>query len=937
MGSGLSGLVFSLCYGLMGRKLYNNIEQNYISIDILAFVFLALIGIILLSTMMLTIQGFNTYTAENESFILSDEPIETSDQDLLGLSDQATKFADKIYNNGSSQSIVYGLDAPWGLGKTSFISLINSSWKSKTNEGTFTTKSMIFKFEPLNFSQVENLSDRFIEEVSSAITKVFTVPEMSLILGSYSRYLKGLSSISIFGFGIGFNGHKFGPPLKDRLSELLKSQKIKLIVVLDDLDRVSIQEAKQILYSMRSAFDLPNISFIVCYDSQNLYNSLDNQLKISAEARCSENSYAIANSDQGNSDNLLEFLEKLVQIKIPIFIESNNLAEYWRELVKQLQGRSGFNYEEGFILKITAIIEVMLGIKNEEQYNYYSDLFGGTNSSYRYTKIIRDPRKLKRLLNHFIFMDFHNVEHIHETDFLHLLLIYINYPHVFRHICHVEMNTTSGYFTDRDSESTGDKKEGPKTRAYNEFEQSLDDGVKYLLGKVFIETPIDADKYSPEERKMILARYSDGIKKYLTIIMQQVSLPEEAFPKFQLKLVDSVHKGDMTIEDFYQEHVDLRKNEQQAKLFWFNFANKIADNDIRGNYTREKANDVILKLIACMPKHSALELNELDIGLRNELPGRLLKLLEAVGWDFHADGGRNNSEENLRSLAHRILGLEAFEKEGIVDSLSDESRGILGLYDLMIFRLYVSPDRSGNYFNINKALQTYNGSSLETGGPAYITKSMRDLSQAVFRTFTRLFIEKELNIFAEIDTLTLDQMSGGRTEFIVSNLSSDKIDAEIEWTKTQLKAFISYQLGNAKIKSGIGCGYYDLEGNEDKNGIKKAFNDYLFNIVFNPKKSQNGHQHFLDYLLINSGSPFEYNSKRYLLKFDKYQDVLDPESFKNHINEHKKELISEIDSLIEKNRRITLEKHVVTYQDYKQDIIAFLENPEKHDMPPVDN
>ncbi|MFC7158193.1 P-loop NTPase fold protein [Pseudidiomarina halophila] len=67
--------------------------------------------------------------------------------------------------------MVFGLDAPWGLGKTSFLNLMRRHWE-KNLDGKYKIKPVVFNFEPLKFPQGENLSDRFIEETVHAISKV---------------------------------------------------------------------------------------------------------------------------------------------------------------------------------------------------------------------------------------------------------------------------------------------------------------------------------------------------------------------------------------------------------------------------------------------------------------------------------------------------------------------------------------------------------------------------------------------------------------------------------------------------------------------------------------------------------------------------------------------------------------------------------------------
>ncbi|WP_281280530.1 P-loop NTPase fold protein [Emcibacter nanhaiensis] len=840
------------------------------------------------------------------------------DDDLLDLREQAEKFADKIYDIGSTKSMVFGLDAPWGLGKTSFLNLMRRHWE-KNLDGKYKIKPVVFNFEPLKFPQGENLSDRFIEETVHAISKEFPIPELTPLLGRYSRYLRGLSSVTIFGFQFGINDYLFNDGYKLQLENFLQREEVKLIVFIEDLDRISYKEAKQILYSMKSAFDLPNISYVVCYDSQNMLQNMDVKFNQKAEARCSENCVAIASNEAGNTENLLEFLEKFVQIKVPIFIETDELAKYLSALMMRLQERLFLNYKEEFVLELKAVIEVMLGIKNEQYHEKFFDYLGKPDNTYYYEKIIRDPRKIKRLLNHIVFLDIKGVEYVDGTDFLHLLLIYINYPHVFRHIYQVETGTTSGYF----ARGASDKNEEPteKDKAYYAFKRGLDPAADFLLEQIF-----SRDKYKYQDKEdieKIAAKFPGNLPRYLDMITKQRLPPEESSHKYQLKVIDDIHHGTLTIEGLYQDKEELLGDETKYGLLWLNLSNKIAS--ISKDYSLQDADNLILRLISYFPLHSALEISDINIGIRFELPIRLLSILDAVGWDFKADRGRHNTPENLKILAHRILGLEKFEGQGIIDKLLADQRGILGLYDLMLFRLYISPDRSGGYFNIDRALLTFRESYRETEPFIRTVDVMQEISQTVFSKFAELYIDKEINIFAEIDSLSLDELSGGRTEYIKNSCTVETITSAVESTKTKLKAFISYQLGSTKEDFGIGCGFYDLEGSSHQQGINAVYNDYLFNLIFNPEKSKSAHQYFLDYLLINSGSTVEYNSDKRVLRNDVYKDVLNTTRLAQHIETYKAELIAEIDNLATQDKQIIINQEAVTYRDYKHDIIFFLE------------
>lgn len=131
-------------------------------------------------------------------------------------------------------------------------------------------------------------------------------------------------------------------------------------------------------------------------------------------------------------------------------------------------------------------------------------------------------------------------------------------------------------------------------------------------------------------------------------------------------------------------------------------------------------------------------------------------------------------------------------------------------------------------------------------------EEMRLISQKIFSIFQSQYIKK--NIFDLIDDLTLEQLSGKFYQFINNEINCKKIinpEKIIIELKCQLKSFISYQLGSAIINHGIGCGYYDMEGNEDKKTIQLEVNKYLFNTCFNPQIKQNNYEHFISYLLVN--------------------------------------------------------------------------------------
>ncbi len=152
---------------------------------------------------------------------------------------------------------------------------------------------------------------------------------------------------------------------------------------------------------------------------------------------------------------------------------------------------------------------------------------------------------------------------------------------------------------------------------------------------------------------------------------------------------------------------------------------------------------------------------------------------------------------------------------------------------------------------------------------------------------------KKKNIFSLIENLTLTDFGGKYSDFIEKEKKKgtiNNIDKNIDELKSRMKSFITYQLGNTLVSSGIGCGYYDETGMEDKKGINKKINDYLFEKCFNPEENQDNYEHFLDYLLINFANVFAAGDRGYKPHINEFVKVLNKEHLINYWKKNKDEI-----------------------------------------------
>lgn len=240
----------------------------------------------------------------------SDNPINTKSEDFLGRSEFAISLAENIIKFNSKDNLVIGLYGNWGTGKTSLLHLIEEHIKEKY------PNNLQLYFNPWNFSDQNQLIKQFFNVLSNSLQrkdKSETAKSIGNHLSLYSKIFQPLKIIpgigntfAIIGDLLGSSGeliHKIGEEtqndlesIKNSLSELLASLKYKIIIFLDDLDRLNNQEIKQIFQLIKILADFPNIVYVLAFDRNVVVN-------------------ALSKVQEGKGE---DYLEKIVQVPIEI-------------------------------------------------------------------------------------------------------------------------------------------------------------------------------------------------------------------------------------------------------------------------------------------------------------------------------------------------------------------------------------------------------------------------------------------------------------------------------------------------------------------------------------------------------------------------------------------------------------------------------------------
>ncbi len=334
----------------------------------------------------------------------ADQPIKSYKEDILGRRPFAQSLGNAILSYKEKDSIVIGLFGAWGSGKTSIINMalerIDLVSKNKTDD----ERPIIVRFNPWNYSDQNQLVTQFFRQLSVVLrrpdyasdakkagerletyAKFFEpfalIPTVGPIASIFSKVFKDIGSATKSWGDLKSNDLN---AIRAELNELLGKQPHKIIVVIDDIDRLNNTEIRQIFQLIKSLGDFQNTIYLLAFDKNVVIN-------------------ALKKVQEGSG---IEYLEKVVQIPFEIPLISKQEVEY---------------------LLLSQLDEIIKDIpENKWDQTYWGDIY---HSGLKY--FFRNIRDVTRYINSLRF-SFEMVKgEVNAIDFLAITGIQVFIPEVY--------------------------------------------------------------------------------------------------------------------------------------------------------------------------------------------------------------------------------------------------------------------------------------------------------------------------------------------------------------------------------------------------------------------------------------------------------------------------------------------------------------------------
>jgi predicted KAP-like P-loop ATPase len=182
----------------------------------------------------------------------------------------------------ASEGLVVGVLGAWGSGKTSFVNLAREKFGM--------AGATILDFNPWMFSGAEQLVESFFVELAAQLRLRPGLTQLGKDLQDYGEMFSGMAWVPLVGPWIerGRGATKILAKILQRRKEGIGGRRTQLeralaaltqpiIVVLDDIDRLSTSEIRDVFKLVRLTASFPNVIYILAFDRHRVGSALAEQ------------------------------------------------------------------------------------------------------------------------------------------------------------------------------------------------------------------------------------------------------------------------------------------------------------------------------------------------------------------------------------------------------------------------------------------------------------------------------------------------------------------------------------------------------------------------------------------------------------------------------------------------------------------------------------
>lgn len=631
------------------------------------------------------------------------------DGDDLKFAPYASRVAQGILNYSQDETFILSIEGEWGSGKTTLINFIENEIKNSEKKDNY----RFIHFNPWLLTDIGQVVKLFFDELMKILISIsFDAKLKEDMIKDFKNFalliLPDDVKVDVGFVKFGYKtkdvllpkSEKSLKEIKENINKYLKNLDKKIIIIIDDIDRLTDQETELIFRLTKGIADFDNLIYILLYDKKIVTKSLE----------------------KFKSENGQKYLEKIVQY--PLTIPKPHKTKI-KSLLKEELNKI---FERLYFKKVKYIF-------NKETWNQIDSVID------KYIKTVRD---INQIVNIISFEYPIIATEVNFTDFFIISLIKLKSHALYELI----QNKPSDFFIDK--YRTSNEKEKEEKRIVENFNENLKEfhEFKDLLKIIF---PVfSKNNYRPSGRhktKYINNIYyfenyfsfstSDdkmSMKEYYEIKKLFTNNDYEVFEKTMLE-VDKNQKSSYFI-DMFKEFDEYIEQEEIENIFLntLKIIPKLQAKDTLVFYVYSSYELLAYDVLVKHPELDEFILNFYKTNKEIELKSKV-NLLQKINKEMKEAHSDKKLEISVKTLAV-LNGIVKDELESIRFENMGNYKGILGLinrFDLVgASNNKLKEDINKNIFkstdNFFKILDIFKGTNIVNGSyeEHYISKESLD-------------------------------------------------------------------------------------------------------------------------------------------------------------------------------------------------------------------
>ena len=211
-----------------------------------------------------------------EPRLSGDLPLTDPACDRLGYAPFAERLADAIVRLPSDEGMVIALHGAWGSGKTTTLNFVRRFIAAKPPS----ERPDLIEFNPWWFAGIEDLVRAFLDQLEAQLGTA--KKSLNRLRNAVAGLAEAVSEAPIPYADAGKVAarvvrprRKSVPELKQQITSALRKRGKRILVVIDDIDRLTKDEVREVFRAIKAVADFPNIAYLLAFDRTIVVKALD--------------------------------------------------------------------------------------------------------------------------------------------------------------------------------------------------------------------------------------------------------------------------------------------------------------------------------------------------------------------------------------------------------------------------------------------------------------------------------------------------------------------------------------------------------------------------------------------------------------------------------------------------------------------------------------